>query len=368
MTARPLNRLPELEGLRGMLCWWVVICHALTHSGYSIETLGRGWRLLAHGDYPVDVFIILSGFVIHKLWHDSREPWRIFIVRRFLRIWPAYIVCLLAALVMRPLLAGSVAHTALGDPALAARRVINFQQEAAHFWQHLAAHVPMLQSAIPETSLPGSAVAFLGPAWSISLEWQFYLVAPFIFAVLARGRSVAWLAFAAVAGLGWMLRYTPPLATWFPMEAFLPQKLLFFAIGIASHEVWRILREYGATVAPALLGVAVLIFAFTLNLPLTIWLAALAIALSHRSLSKRLLNSAPLQFLGRVSYSTYLGHMLVLWSLQAAAFSLKPDITAPQMLAALLVLGAPLTLLLSALLHRWVEQPAIALGRRFRSA
>lgn len=365
MSTRPLTRLPELEGLRGLLSWWVVVCHALTHSGYSIETLGRGWRILAHGDYAVDVFIILSGFVIHKLWHDSREPYRIYIARRFLRLWPCYIVCLLAALALRPFLAEAVAHT-LGDPALAARRALIFQHESTHYWPHLAAHVPMLQSAVPETRLPGSAVAFLGPAWSISLEWQFYLVAPLIFAALARGRALAWSVFAIIAGAGWLARYTPPLSVWFPMEAFLPQKLLLFAVGIASHEFWRAFRDYGGGIAPALLGVAVLVLAFTLHLPLAIWLAVLAIALSRHSLPKCLLNSAPLQFLGRVSYSTYLGHMLILWSLQAAAFALLPHITQTTMLAILLGLGAPLTLLLSAILHRCIEVPAINFGRTLR--
>ena len=74
--------------------------------GYSIEAdLGRGLRILMHGDYAVDVFILLSGFVIHKLWHDAREPYRIFIARRFLHLWPAYAVRLLGALALRPCLA-----------------------------------------------------------------------------------------------------------------------------------------------------------------------------------------------------------------------------------------------------------------------
>ena len=105
MKAPERGRLPELEGIRGVLSWWVVICHILQQAGYSEAALGRGWRILVHGDYAVDVFIILSGFVIHKLWHDAREPYRVFITRRFLRLWPAYAVCLLGALAVRPCMA-----------------------------------------------------------------------------------------------------------------------------------------------------------------------------------------------------------------------------------------------------------------------
>lgn len=350
-----------------MLSWWVVIDHALLLAGYHVRNLDRGWRLAAHGDYAVDVFIILSGFVVHKLWHDSREPYRVFIARRFLRLWPAYIACLLAALALRPLLATTQLHSPLGDAVHIAQRLVNWNAEELYYWKHLAAHLPMIHGAVPEPFLPGSAIAFLGPAWSISLEWQFYLIAPLLFAALARGRGIAWLLFAGLAGAGWMLRYTAPFNAWFSMESFLPQKLLLFAVGIGSHELWRAFREYGSGVAPVMLGLAVLILAFTLNLPLAIWTAMLAVALSRHSLPKRILNSAPLQFLGRISYSTYLGHMLILWSLHAAIFAWHPSITGPQLFPILLVAGTPLVLLLSVVLHRWVELPAIRLGRTLRN-
>lgn len=367
MENRPTHRLPEFEGLRGLLSWWVVLSHALFLAGYEAHNLGRGWRLAAHGEYPVDVFVILSGFVIHKLWHDSREPYRVFIARRFLRLWPAYIVCILAALALRPLLEDTHLHSPLGDSTYIAHRIAHWNVEELHYWKHLATHLPMIHGAVPETLLPGSASAILGPPWSISLEWQFYLIAPLLFMALLRGGSVAWVLFAALAGAGWMVRHAPPFITWFPMESSLPQKLLLFAIGIASHELWRSFRDYGSGVAPVLLGLAVLILAFTLNLPLAIWTAVLAVALSRHNLAKRALNSAPLQFLGRISYSTYLAHMLVLWSLHAAIFAWHPAITGRQLFPILFVVGAPLILLLSVVLHRWVELPAIRLGRTWQN-
>jgi len=368
MDARPAQRLPELEGLRGLLSWWVVLCHALQQAGYNEAGLGRGLRVLAHGDYAVDVFIILSGFVIHRLWHDKHEPYTIFIVRRFLRLWPAYAVCLLAALALRPCIAGILAHAPLvGTPAspeyIAAGRQ-NWQSEQDHFAAHLLAHAPMLHSAVPETILPRSSVAFLGPAWSISLEWQFYLIAPLLFWFLKKGRSLAWLLFAGLAGAGWMMRYTPPLGIWFPMEAFLPQKLLFFGVGMISHQVWASVTVSAERAAPALLGLAVLVLFMTLSIPLALWIAVLASVFASQGLLKTALKSAPLQFLGRISYSTYLGHMLVLWALQSLIFHARPAVDAPQMLVALFIVGAPLILLLSAVLHRWIEAPAIRFGHQ----
>jgi len=368
MSVPAPRRLPELEGLRGLLSWWVVVCHALQQAGYTEAGLGRGFRVLIHGDYAVDVFILLSGFVIHKLWHDAREPYPIFITRRFLRLWPAYAACLLGSLAVRPCIAMILAHSPLGDPAAGAEHLAalrqNWQYEEDHFSAHLLAHVPMLQSAIPETILPRSSVALLGPAWSISLEWQFYLVAPLLFLFLEKGRGPAWLIFGGLAGAGWLLRFSPPLSVWFPMEAFLPQKLLLFGVGIASHEIWRAVHGSGGQIAPALLGLAALVLFITLSIPFALWLAALAAAFASSGWLKSLLNATPFQVLGRVSYSTYLGHMLVFWGLQPLIFRALPAVTSPQMLIALLVIGAPLVLIFSLAVHRWVETPAIQFGRR----
>jgi peptidoglycan/LPS O-acetylase OafA/YrhL len=131
-----------------------------------------------------------------------------------------------------------------------------------------------------------------------------------------------------------------------------------------SHQVWMSFPETDGRAASALLGLAVLVLFFTLSIPAALWIAVLSAVFASQSVFKSLLNSAPLQFLGRVSYSTYLGHMLVLWGLQALIFRLVPSVTAPQMLVVLVVAALPLTLVLSALLHRWVEKPAIRFGRQ----
>jgi len=81
--AGPAKRLAELDALRCFLSWWVVLDHLLLFSGYRYETLPSFVRILERGDYAVDVFIILSGFVGTQ----SRFPGCVLPLVDWLRRW-----------------------------------------------------------------------------------------------------------------------------------------------------------------------------------------------------------------------------------------------------------------------------------------
>src|SRR5690606_30718104 len=69
------------------------------------------------------------------------------------------------------------------------------------FFNYATLHSVMLHGAVPHEWLPRSSVAMLGPSWSVSLEWQFYLFAPLIVGLLIARRFAA---FAAVCALAWV--------------------------------------------------------------------------------------------------------------------------------------------------------------------
>jgi peptidoglycan/LPS O-acetylase OafA/YrhL len=272
------------------------------------------------------------------------------------------------------------------DPAALAAMLRDAEQPVRDLAAQIAVHVPMLHGAIPETWLPNAAGAFLMPAWSISLEWQFYLIAPLAFALWRRGPLgiAAWCALAAVAfatrGL-W-----PP----FGFDAFLPLRLHLFTIGMASW--WLFARVAGrgdaarwAAHAPAAAiaatGAFVAIQCARLGIargttpaawfPLAIWAFAFGVVLAGATGAtgplargaRRLLAARPLERLGVVSYSTYLAHWPVLVACQAAFRALGAS--EPWTLFGLhLALSLPLVAAASFALHRLVELPGIALGRR----
>jgi peptidoglycan/LPS O-acetylase OafA/YrhL len=359
------KRILEFEGLRGFLSWWVVAGHLLLACGFSEQTLPPGIRLFARGDYAVDVFIILSGFVIFKLIADARETFGVFLTRRFFRLYPVFLVCLALAVALRPVIWSNLSHWE-GNPVVTLGR-LNWLNDGAHLWQHLLAHLTMLHGAVPDCLLPKSASALLAPAWSISLEWQFYLVAPLLFWFLRGCGLRGWLMFGLCAIAVTRLLQNR-LASQFSMNAFLPQSILYFWIGIISFHFWRAAREESDAPAMFLTGVSPLVFFFTLSIPLALWSAIMALAMLREGdageWAGAFLLRPFMQKLGRLSYSTYLVHVCCIWVLQWFIFLALPGISRLPMLCVLSLLSAPVIYFASSALHHWIEVPGMRLGRR----
>lgn len=306
------NRNPNFDIIRAVLSLWIVLLHCLWFAGIS----GGWWAWSGRAD--VEGFIVLSGYVITKLLLVKREPYHLFIYRRFLRLFPAFLACLLIAVLVRSWTVNSSA----GDLAREA-------SENTFFWPQLLAHLSLLFGMVPSTLLPESSVAFLPPAWSISLEMQLYLAAPLVLWSLYRFRLAAA---ACLWGIG--LFSLLPQVSWrlhdyiSPMGAFLPQKLAFFLLGMAlclwHSPTWK--AELGGPPIPLAKFAGAK------------WLASV----------------------GQISYSLYLIHYPLLHLLRA----IIPDATPAWATAALLTAsGVPISLIAAKLLYVYVEKPGIALGR-----
>ena len=68
-----MKKIQLIEGLRGYLAFWVVFDHLLGACGYSVEKLNGLLKIIRSGWYAVDVFIIISGFVIFYLLDNNEE-------------------------------------------------------------------------------------------------------------------------------------------------------------------------------------------------------------------------------------------------------------------------------------------------------
>jgi len=360
-----MRRIDEFEGLRGMMALWVVLGHVSNSLAWTVPApLPRNLS----GRSAVDVFIILSGFVITLLLLNKREPYRPYLVRRVFRLYPVYVVCLAGSVALM-----GVARTALqlapATPATAGRlRMLGDGGE--HLWTHLAVHLTLLHGLFDRV-LDNASFALLGQAWSVSVEFQFYLIAPAVIAALWRRNvpamlvTVAFLAgLVVVAGVSRM--------------GSMPAHLALFALGIAYCHLWRRLGSgasgWGVWHVRLLSALVLAAGWWWMQRPsaLLVWVVA-AHAVLARAVADSgaaapeagvawVLRSRPALWLGQISYSVYLSHMLVLYpALFALAKLGASEVTQAVALPMLVVSG---TLVLSRLLYVWVERPFIGHGSR----
>jgi peptidoglycan/LPS O-acetylase OafA/YrhL len=153
--------LPALDGIRGLAILLVVIFHFTVFAHMTADTLGeRVYRgLFIAGWSGVDLFFVLSGFLITGILLDTKETrhyFRNFYARRFLRIFPLYYTALVILLWGFP----------LACPRLA--RPTDFS-ESLWYW----AYVSNVRAAFG-----GWSNTVVDHFWSLAIEEQFYLVWP----------------------------------------------------------------------------------------------------------------------------------------------------------------------------------------------
>ena len=335
------HELRALTGMRGLAAWFVV----LYHIRLSVAGLDpRAVAVFAKGYLAVDFFFLLSGFVIWLSWGERlREggPRVIptFLWRRLARIWPLHLFMLGCAVALAVLLAAA----GRGDPV--------------HYpWLALPLHVLLLQNWGFTDHL-----AWNVPSWSISTEWGAYLAFP-AFAATIDWRRVPTLAvIAAITALFLLLGVVMSDSGFLGMDIWhfgLVRCLVEFSAGSAVCALWLRWRE--APARPALGAATLGAFLITLcvvGIPETLVVppafAALLLALALTSDWRgNPLASAPLHYLGEISYATYLGHFLlfVLWKLAVVD---DPHAIPPVLIALYLalVLGTSISL------YHLVERP-----------
>ena len=355
-----------LEGLRGYMAWCVVLSHAMGATN-TIRYLPQLLWPLFRGRKAVNEFIILSGFVIAHLILSKAEPYRAYITRRAFRIVPIYAVCmLLAAAVPAWRYALSVV---LGESP----DMTEASSVAAHLWQHVALHATLLHGVVPDTLLPFSSEAILAPAWSLSLEWQFYLVAPLLLWLLRKSMASQGLTIGLLLA-AYFLFSSGSLGEWqHPSMLFL--SIHWFLIGILSRLWLDASGKLHFWAGPVLLVVAACLLR-SLRWELLIWAFFHAAVLSERSpgalpaVIKRPLAwvtaNPMITALGRVSYSTYLVHLPV-FSI-VLSLGLWYGASGQRAAVALLGVAAVLIVPISFLLYSMIERRFIRIGGRFNLA
>jgi peptidoglycan/LPS O-acetylase OafA/YrhL len=366
-TASP-PQLQSLTPLRGIAALWVVLYH---YSFIYFPNLHpeHYTRLVEKGYLAVDLFFMLSGFVLTHVYHGSfgrptvdqqfgGRYWG-FLKARIARLYPLHITVLLLFVV-----------TALAAQVLDYAATGTFEAiplEGARSLGALIANLFMLQG------LQASELSWNYPAWSISLEFMAYLVFPLALPWVWRSGAVAKVllavgAMTALGGLAWLTRDN--FDQWDGPQTLL-RCLPEFLLGTLLYSAYRSGAMTSALSGDeAAGGLAVLILLLLhggapdlLIVPLFALLILAAVA--NRGRVAEVLNSRPLVWVGDVSYSLYLIHGLVQYvttRLLVLGFGIDDREAVPGGWSlALMVAMVTVSILLAGPAYRWIE----VAGRRY---
>lgn len=361
-------RYPALDSLRGLAALVVVFHHYLLvfPSFYPYPAFATGWtgallysplHLFWAGGEAVLFFFVLSGFVLSlTTWEGRPLDMTRFLVRRLWRIWVPMMVAVTLALGAAQL---------LGTAPVAGSSVWFMEIWRRLDTQAYAEHVLMLGD------MDHYGQALIPVTWSLKWEMWGSLLLPLV--LLAARQTPLIVGVLGVLSLSWfwqahagqtdvlsglfhylpmfvlgatLARHRERLATW---VACLPERtcwgLLLTALLLIPAQWYGFsaqsepLRSIGNDLA-VLLGAAVLI----------------TLALGWPRLQRGLAHPL-VRWLGRISFSLYLYHALVLTIVVRLGSSVLP-------LGLSVVLAFGLTFPVAALAYRWVEQPAMRRGQQ----
>ena len=163
----------NLDGLR-FLCFLSVFFYHSFYTQYDSILYSPWYQFIkkdvfGNGNLGVNFFFVLSGFLITFLLLEEKKMngqinLKNFWIRRILRIWPLYFICVFFGFFIFPILKSAFGQT---------------PNETASIWYYLTFinNFDMINKGLPDASI-------LGALWSVAIEEQFYLIWPIILFLL----------------------------------------------------------------------------------------------------------------------------------------------------------------------------------------
>ncbi|MCC3375047.1 acyltransferase [Cohnella sp. REN36] len=351
-----MKRLKELDSLRGLAALTVLFAHIITlfyrskesfdQSKFLFYMLYTPFKVFFSAHEAVIFFFILSGFSLSLQFYEkqstSLKTYGKFIIRRITRIYIPYCVALILAVTI-------------------VFRNVSISSDI------LIGHYLLIGSF--------NYVAIMGVVWSLAHEMRISLIFPFIMSVV---RRVYWLtgiciAFALSCVASYMAKnhayFDPqlPLTNYYSTLHYIS----LFIIGalLAKHKdaLVKMFNTQGSFSRLFVLAIGVIMFTNIITQApstpsnyLNDWIVSFGVciiiiaSLSMKNFSKFLLFT-PIHFIGKISYSLYLTHLLVLYYFMNHYSSYSTWL--------LTCLSIVVAIVVSALMYYLIEKPSILLGK-----
>lgn len=338
-----IRKYQSVQALRALAALGVVAFH--THG----VVVAHGWlphifpRLSRYGEIGVDVFFVISGFVMALVTYGEPRGFasaRSFIAARIARVVPLYWVLTACFIALVAVVPGAFDNAHVGA------------------WSAITSF-----AFFPSLNWTGITAPVLGVGWTLNYEMWFYIV----FAVAICATRYRLLAVGAFLVLTSSLRLLPSGGVAY--EFYTNPLVLEFLFGCCLGALYASGRRVPPAVAAGLLVVIVVAgkaFAPTLtdtNRFLVFGLPALAVVVAGLSLESRMRWSAWLERVGDSSYSLYLTHLLAMPFVVGVLQAIDTQHRVPGDLVCVAVVVASVAIGLAC--YRWIERPASRAAARW---
>lgn len=353
------GRIVALDGIRGLMTILVLISHFFAEIANGLPALGFGW-------YAVNMFFVLSGFLIGRLIIEKKDHtnfFSVFIMRRICRTVPSYIVSVLLIFTLLWL----------------------FRSEA---WTQFRIEFPLwsyltFTQNIFMATTNDVGVYWLAPTWTLALEEQLYILLPLVFFLLP---SWLWLPtfllIAAIAVALQILVFGAGLANANWGLVVLPTRGDVLVLGVVAAILFKhhsaSLARYDLTLRAlpiALLSATAVagivdpeerrVFNIFGPLFVSVAFASFLLAIARGAPEACRFEGPILSFFGHVSYCVYLTHLAVLGLMHGLVFGLKPSLGSPEQLA-LTIAALLVSVFVGWVMTRFMEERLTNYGRTWK--
>jgi peptidoglycan/LPS O-acetylase OafA/YrhL len=372
-SANQAKRIDYLDSARGFAAIFVVWGHYAYQYGIqeSIPLIAYSpLRFFYNAISAVSFFFILSGLVLTKKYLEKKATLNIagYYVSRIFRIYPAFLIVIILSLACKFFLYKEIITIPSIDPS-------------RDFWKNDVPFLQFIKEAILFVDLSGSHL--IPQRWSLIVEIQISLLIPFF--ILIAGKKTSWFIFFIISmiicffgslsgiflfhfGLGViMAKYFDAIrGSWISLNKF--KKGLLILIGICLYQYRYMVpycfsRVFGESSLLRIVSYERLIF-FSEGLGSAIILFCIIGSMRIQ----RVLHFKPFTFMGKISYSIYLCHFIILLGVLPFFFKFLNDNSVKNstvVLSAGMIFITFGVLLLSAILYYCVEKPFIGIGKGF---
>jgi peptidoglycan/LPS O-acetylase OafA/YrhL len=374
-----IPRIPAIDGLRGVAIGMVLALHFGVAAEFRIRT-GTVWgewleRLFYTGWAGVDLFFVLSGFLITSILLASRSHpryFRLFYARRALRILPLYYTGVVLVFVAAPLVAPGVLRT-----------LDQGTEGQVWLWTYTLNIALVFGWA--------NSMGLLGHFWTLAIEEQYYLFWPIVVKWTTRSTLIGVCGALALFALGLRAAWIALGYSWEGAYRFTLARFDALAIGALTAALMSAPQTRATVMAagPFVLTSSAIAIGFLFlgvprfypSEPLVVTIGHTLLAVASAALITMAVRDRPpgwmqnrsLRLLGKYSYSIYVWH----WPIQRALVTWYPHAiggspwAASGSALAFLAIGVALSSVAGWASYRLIEQPFLrlkpAFGYRTRS-